>query len=80
MVPASVNTFGLQLCRLAPQEEHNIPLLTVQSAYCSICELLPTLLGMRVCLMRSHSQAHIEKEHSLLGPLQTKGALIIPAC
>ena len=70
MVPSSVNTFCLQLCRLAPQEKHHIPLLTVYGAYGSICELLPASLGVRVCLVRPHSQAHIQEQHTLLGPLQ----------
>ena len=75
IVSSSVNTFSLQFSRLAPEKKHHIPLLTVQGTYCGICKLLPALLGMRVCLMGSHSQTYIEEQNPLLCPLQRQTAV-----
>lgn len=72
MVPSPVDAFSLEFCRLSPQEKHHIPLFAVQGTYCSVCELFPALLGMRVCLMGSHSKTDIQEQHALLCPLQEK--------
>ena len=76
MMPCSVNPLGLQLCTLAPQQKHHVSFLSVQGTYCCICELLPSLLGMGVRLVCPHSQADIEQQDPLLGPLQAMRCIL----
>ena len=70
MMPSSVDAFGLELSTFAPQQEDHIAPLVIQSTDGCICELLPSLLGMRVGLMRPYSETNIEQQNTLLGPLQ----------
>ena len=38
-------------------------------------ERLPALLFVRICFVRSHSQAGVEEQHALLGPVHQRAVL-----
>lgn len=76
-MPTPINPRNALLRGAAPSQEHNTSRpLRIHNLNNLLRELLPTLIRMTVCLVRSHGQARIQQQHTVIRPRRQQTAVL----
>lgn len=72
-----VNALDSLLSRTAPCKKHNSACSSLSHHFNHLlCELLPSFLLVAVGFVRSHSQASVQEQHSIVGPWREQTSIL----